>query len=76
MKAERINGCSSFVRIDDMTWPALDTTDVEWQLRFGTSEQVVEARMRLASICSAYRALIVMPQRRRNAICSALKKAE
>ena len=72
----RILPCGTYTRVgEDMTWPSYDQGELEWQLRYGTEQQVIAARMRLASIVSAYRELIGKTQKRRNEICRAIREA-
>jgi hypothetical protein len=61
---------------DDMTWPSYDQGNLEWRLRYGSEDQVLASRMVLASIVAAYRELLNLPPKRRNAICKAIRKAE
>ena len=68
------------VQLDDGTCWAVDRDDteehsLEWVLRYGTPERIVEARMTLASILGSYKALINKPQRRRNGIVRDLRAA-
>lgn len=60
---------------DDMTWPSFEQGECEWRLRYASEDAVLKDRMVIASIVAAYRELINMPQKRRNAICKALKEA-
>ena len=72
----RLLPCGTYTLVgDDMTWPSYDQGELEWQLRYGTEQHVLAARMRLASIVSAYRELIGKTQKQRNAICLALREA-
>jgi len=72
----RLLPCGTYTKVgDDMTWPSYDQGELEWQLRYGTEQQVMAARMRLASIVSAYRELLGLTQRRRNEICRAIREA-
>lgn len=57
-----------------MTWPKQNQGDLEWILRYGHEEDVIEKRMLLASIVNAYGELISKTQKDRNFICSELKK--
>jgi hypothetical protein len=47
-----------WVRVEDTTWPVDVATDDEdaaqWVQRYGTPERVVEQRMSVASVLSAY----------------------
>lgn len=60
---------------DDMTWPSFDQGECEWRMRYANEETVLRERMIIASIVASYRELIDMPQKKRNAICRALKEA-
>lgn len=72
----RLLPCKTYTKVgDEMTWPSYDQGELEWQLRYGTEQQVIAARMRLASIVGAYRELLGMTQKRRNAICRAVREA-
>lgn len=72
----RILPCKTHTKINDMTWPSYDQDDLEWQLRYGREQDVIESRLRLASIVAAYKALIELTQSRRNMICKALRNAK
>ncbi len=76
----------SFLRIrggpgphDVMTWPnPNDPSEVEWRLRFSRMlglEVTSSDRMVAASFMHAYRALVEMPQRERNARISQIRTA-
>ncbi len=72
----RILPCETFTKVgDDMTWPSYDQGELEWQLRYGTEQQIIAARMRLASIVRAYREMLWLTQKRRNEICRAIREA-
>ncbi len=67
--AAEVLPCKTYTKVGkDMTWPSYDQGDLEWQLRYGSEKQVIEARFRLASIVAAYQELIRKPQKQRNAI--------
>lgn len=53
MEQER---CCAWGYVDGTTWPV--PVGAEWLLRYGTPEQIVGWRMSLASIVSAYSALV------------------
>lgn len=72
----RVLPCGTYTKVGDMTWPSYEQGDLEWQLRYGSEQQVVAARMRLASIVGAYDALLSMPANRRNDICRAIREAQ
>ena len=61
---------------DDMTWPSYDQHEAEWMQRYASKECIVRERFVTASIISAYSNLIALPQKKRNAICEALKNAK
>lgn len=71
---------SGAVRFADGTvWPRIDIegeheASLEWRLRYGdpTRSDCLAA----ASVIGAYRSLVLKPQRRRNEVCTALRKAE
>ena len=68
------------IRDDETTWPTPMDGDetresVEWILRHGTPEQVVKFRMLAASIISAYRHMISLPQIHRNNVVRDLRRA-
>jgi hypothetical protein len=47
--------CKSYTIVDDcMTWPSYDQSELEWQLRYGSEQYLIAARLKLASIVSAY----------------------
>jgi len=72
----RLMSCGTYTKVgEDMTWPSHDQGDLEWLLRYGADQHVTAARMRLASIVSAYRELLGMSQKRRNEICRAIREA-
>jgi len=60
---------------DDMTWPSGDLGDLEWELRYGSEECIINQRMVLASVVHAYERLMTLSQQRRNAICGAIHGA-
>jgi|GEM_PF-5261743 len=62
-----------FYSFDGMCWPhaGAEIGDIEWQLRYGNPNK--HTQILAASIVSAYRALIDLPQKERNRICSVLK---
>jgi hypothetical protein len=64
---------SRYTRIEpDMVWPGLQLGDLEWVLRYGEESDVMKDRHLIASVVSAYQALIRSSQKRRNEICKAL----
>ena len=67
---KRINK-SQFAKIDDMTWPLSNQSDLAWILRYA-SVRTIEDRLKAASVIDAYNELVSMPQDKRNAICNAL----
>ncbi len=76
IKGTLIGPSATYTQVgEDMTWPSLDQGDLERRLRYGVRDDVTDARFKLASIVAAYRELILMPQKRRNEICSAIKGA-
>lgn len=63
---------------DGMTWPLPDSQREEsdrlqWILRYGTAESIVEKRMEIASIINAYDALFHKAQKQRNYIVEKIK---
>lgn len=52
-----------------------DETSLEWILRYGSTEQREHIRYIVASILSTCTALLYRPQRRRNEVCSAIRRA-
>lgn len=76
MTAKKLPNCNYTKVGDQMVWPSLGQGDLEWQLRYGAPETVVQNRLVLASIVAAYQELIRAPQARRNAVCTALALAE
>lgn len=46
--------------------------DLEWQLRYADATEV---RFVAASIVASYKALIQLPQKRRNEVCALIQKA-
>ena len=56
-----------------MCWPAAGDgiANLEWSLRYGDSEKF---RMAAASVISAYRELIALPEKKRNAVIRELRK--
>ena len=69
-----INGHFTIYRhFDGMCWPAQGTAlcDLEWTLRYGDSER---QRFVAASVISAYKQLIAMPEKKRNLIIKELRK--
>ena len=67
----------SYVKIsNDVSYLSLNQEDIEWLLRFGSEKEILKRRYYLASIVSAYQALINQTQPRRNHICKVLKDAE
>lgn len=58
------------------TWPTpMDEVHggLEWRLRHGTKEQLVKDRYLAASIVSAYRQMIVLPAKQRDAVIRDLR---
>jgi hypothetical protein len=68
-------------RFDDGTCWALsepvdsDAHSLEWVLRYGTPEQREDQRLSVASVLACYDALILLPQRERNARVKAIRAA-
>jgi len=63
---------------DDCTvwpYPCGTVADLEWTLRYGTPQQVVSARMTVASVVAAYVALVNSPKRKRDAVVRCLREA-
>lgn len=71
--AVEVRGESS-VHFDDMTWPAggkpLD--DLEWALRYGDAP--MEMRLRAASVCAAYRELLLCTDVKRKRVARTLRR--
>lgn len=66
------------VRDNGTSWPTPgDHPDggLEWRLRYGSEAQLVKDRFSAASVVEAYRALIMLPQRERNAVIRDLRSA-
>ncbi len=77
LKGTLIGPTATYTKVgEDMTWPSLNQGDLEGRLRrYEVRDDVTAARFKLASIVAAYRELILMPQKRRNEICSAIREA-
>lgn len=61
-----------------MTWPTpMDHPDggLSWRLRYASPEQLIKDRYHAASVVEAYRELIALPEKRRNAVIRQLRKA-
>jgi len=73
-KDERKTGMSNrYVQLGDgAVWPGLDLGDLEWQLRYGRLSR--EDSLVAASVVQAYQALITLPRRRRDQVCSLLRR--
>ncbi len=73
----RVVGDGSVVQIGkDMMWPRIaNEGHSEWIMRYGAEKDVLEKRFYVASVIASYKALICMPQKRRNAICKAIQNA-
>lgn len=66
------------VRMTDGTTWALDGEDdksFNWILRYGREEDIIKARLTIASIVDSYMALLGKPEKRRNEIVRALREA-
>lgn len=48
---------------------------LEWRLRYASEAQLVKDRFLAASVVDSYRALIMLPQRERNAVIRDLRAA-
>ena len=60
------------------TWPTpMDHPDssLEWRLRYAPDNQLPNDRLLAASVVSAYRQLIMLPQKERNAVIRELRIA-
>jgi hypothetical protein len=60
------------------TWPTpMDHPDssLEWRLRYASDAQLPNDRFLAASVVSAYRQLIMLPQKDRNAVIRELRAA-
>jgi hypothetical protein len=69
---------NKFVKIGDAVWPTpMDEaeTSLEWRLRYGRPEDLMNDRMCAASIVSAYRELITCPRIKRDNVIRALRRA-
>ncbi len=69
---------SAFLLFDGMTWPNPDDpNEVEWKLRYkdfsGNLSRGEECTA--ASFISAYRCLVNLPQKHRNAVCKRIREA-
>jgi hypothetical protein len=72
----RVYPCKTYTKVgDDMVWPSYDQGDLVGELIFGHGDIGHDERIRLASIVEAYRQLLVLPQKRRNEICRAIREA-
>lgn len=65
------------VRIaDEMTWPGIDgLDDLEWTLRYGYPQDVMDIRMVAAEVVSAYQHMILCPGRKRDAVIRCIREA-
>ena len=63
----------------DTVWPAVDKKldELGWRLRYGDLEGAKRSHDEAcaAEVVSAYRALVMLPARRRNEVIRALRKA-
>ncbi len=52
----------------DMIWPAPGESmrQIEWRLRYAPDSITIEDKLQIASVLSAYRDLVFLPQRTRN----------
>ena len=68
----------SHIRVgEDMVWPNIGArlNDLEWNLRHNKAYTLTRGdRLHLASVCSAYRALIEKTNPDRNFVCNDIKK--
>jgi len=68
----------SYIRVgEDMVWPNLGArlNDLEWNLLVNKAYTITkEDRLYLASVCSAYRALIEKTNSDRNFVCNTIKR--
>jgi hypothetical protein len=63
-----------FVKVGpDTVWPGCDTDDLENSLRYGSDREILNVALNAASVVSAYRHLIYLPQKKRNKICMAIR---
>ena len=64
-----------YVSFDNMCWP-LPNGDLQWQLRYGSGLLNDIDKIRVATILSAYHALVLeKTQKDRNYICEKIKEA-
>lgn len=79
MNLTKVIAGGKFVVMDGgATWPTpMDDPDnsLEWRLRYALPEQLVKDRYLAASIVSAYRELITMPEKRRRIVVRELRRA-
>lgn len=75
----RVSAGGKFVtRNNGTVWPTpMDHVDggLEWRLRYAADERMVKDRYTAASIVSAYRQLIALPQKERNAVIRDIRAA-
>lgn len=75
----RVTAGGKFVSRDNGTvWPTpMDHPDggLEWRLRYAADEHLAKDRYTAASIVSAYRQLISLPQKERNAVIRDIRAA-
>ncbi len=73
----RLSPRKKYVHInDDILYPSVHrNNDAEWVMRYADTNIVLKERFYVAGIISAYKQLVSLPQKRRNAICKAIKEA-
>lgn len=73
----RILGEKSFASFDTMCWPLPGERcgDIEWKLRYAPGTLTRADQLVTASILSAYREMVAMPETRRRPILRRLREA-
>lgn len=77
MSEIRILGEKSFASFDTMCWPLPGERcgDIEWKLRYTPGSLTRADQLVAASILSAYREMVAMPETRRRPILRRLREA-
>lgn len=58
---------------DGTVWASPDDHDLEWTLRYGNPETIIEKRFIIASYLYSYKEMISKTNSRRNQICNEIK---
>lgn len=73
----KLSGDKKYVKLEGMgVYPLAPPTEdggIEWVLRYGSEQEIIDNKLYLASIVYAYNNLINMTNDRRNKVCNKLK---